>query len=197
MSVSVFLRKNLVAVIGVALPLLLVLLLVALRGITASRIPEPRHDLLIVSQSYGNTPVEFSVERGKLKIRYLPAKEGSGQLVRKAPELLYLDVDRLAVRPIIVELPVGQDGQLSDQTQTLELPELVGLTLSADSVAPDGYRFERAERSSGGLFGELFGGSYRSRYVLAKDGRRIKLPDTEDRYNVKLIGWVVGGELGE
>lgn len=189
MSAAAFLKRNFVAVLGVALPLLLVLILVASRSFTVSRVAPPAHDLLLVANSYNNALLEFRVEQGKLIVRYMPAKESTGVRARSTPELLYLDVSRQAVRPITIELPVDEDGLLSQKAQPIEVPELADLTLSAESVSPDGYRFERAQRS-GGLFHDLFGGRSRYQYVLAKDGRRIALPDTEQRYNVTLVAWV-------
>lgn len=196
MSASSFLKRNFVAILGVTLPLLLVVALLISRSVSFSSIAPPAHDLLLVANNYGSTLLEFRVERGKLVVRYLPVKEVAGMRMRPTPELLYLDVDRQAVRPIAIELPVDEDGSLSEKAQIIEVPELAGLTLSADSVSPDGYRFERVSRS-GGLFTEFFGGNYRYRYALVKDGKRIGLQSMEQYYNVDLVAWVIDGEPGK
>lgn len=196
MSVSHFLKRNFVAILGVALPLLLVLVLLISRSVSVSSVAPPTHDLLLTANNYGSALLEFRVEQGKLVVRYVPIKETAGMRARPAPELLYLDAGRQAVRPITIELPVDEDGSLSEKAQIIEVPELAGLSLSADSVSPDGYRFERVSRS-GGLFTEFFGGNYRYRYALVKDGRRIGLQSMEQYYNVDLVAWVIDGEPGK
>ena len=197
MSIPAFLRKNIVAVIGVVLPLLLVLLLAGVRGIATLTVPEPAHDLLLASQGYGDRLLEFSVEHGALRIRYLPPPPEAEWPWQTDPRLYYLDVARQVLRPIAIELPRDPDGRLSAQPRQLELPELAGLALSADSVAPDGYRFEPAGRYQDGLFGVLFGSGYRRHYALVKNGRRIVLPVLADHHDLRPVGWVIAGELEE
>jgi hypothetical protein len=196
MSAAAFLKRNFVVVIGVALPTLLVLFLAVVRGAQISSVPDPRYDLVFASNTYGSPQLEFSVEAGKLKVRYLPPPEDQmRQAVRVVPELFYLDVGRLAVRKIPVELPVDAGGQLAGQVQALDVPQLADLELDPSSIAPDGYRFEYAS-SSGGLLTGIWGGNGdRYRHVLKKDGRRIKVPDTVHRYDARVVGWVVGGTL--
>jgi len=193
MAMSAFLRRNLVPVLGLALPLLLVLALALSRSIVAARVAPPAYDLLLVSSSYVGIPLEFSVEQGRLQVRYLPGEEATRLRLRTLPQLLYLDVNRFAVRAVPLVLPVDEDGQLPQQVLSIDVPELAGLTLSADSVAPDGYRFERVQQS-GGLFQDLFGGRSPYQYVLAKGGRRIALHDAEQRNNIALLAWVIAGD---
>lgn len=197
MSVGAFLKRNFVVVLGVALPSALVLFLVIVRGMSISSVPDPRHDLLFTTGSYGDSQLEFSVEGGRLKVRYLPPAEGRARpAVASRPELYYLDVDRLTARKIPIELPLDEKGELVDRVQVLDVPMLANLELDPSSLAPDGYRFEYSS-FNGGLLTDLWGGRGRYGYVLQKDGRRIKVPDAAYRYDVRLVGWVVGGELAE
>lgn len=199
MSVARVLKNNAVAVIGVALPLLLVLALVLLRALPAAQVPDPRHDLVLASGIDRGSQLDVEVREGRLYVRYRPVPPGQENYFAhgQPPELYYLDVDRMSLQRIPLELPVADDGRLSDQAQTLDVPLLAEVRLDPASVAPDGYRFEYDSGSGGGLLTGLWGGGYRYRHVLAKDGRRIKVPETADRYNTRLVGWVVAGELQE
>lgn len=197
MSVVGFLKRNFVVVLGVALPSALVLFLVIVRGMSISSVPDPRYDLLFTTGNHGDSPLEFSVEGGRLKVRYLPPAEGRTRpATASRPELYYLDVERLAARKIPIELPVDEKGELVDRVQVLDVPMVAGLELDPSSMAPDGYQFEYS-RSNGGLLTDIWGGRGRYGYVLHKDGRRIKVPDTSYRYGVRLVGWVVAGELAD
>ena len=191
------LSDNLVIVVGVSLPLLLVLFFVLARGLPASRVADPRHDLIFASNYYDHqtNSLEFSVVEGQLKVRYFPESFGDQgrALVRPRPQLHYFDVSRRAVRDIPVELPVDGEGRLAERIQYIDVPALDGLQLDPGNTAPDGYRFEAMRRQGRGLFTELLvgGGSYRNGPVLEKEGRRIEIPTDAPYYSSRAIGWVV------
>ncbi len=188
-------------VVGVSLPLLLVLFFVLARGLPASRVPDPRHDLVFASHYYDHqtNTLEFSVVDGRLKVRYFPApaNEQGRAILRPRPQLHYFDVSRQAVRDIPVELPVNEQGRLADTIQYIDVPALDGLELAPGNTAPDGYRFEATRRHGAGLFTELLvGGRHRNGPVLEKDGRRIEIPTDAPYYNTRAIGWMIEGGEG-
>ena len=79
----------------------------------------------------------------------------------------------------------------------IDVPDLAELEVDSSSLAPDGYRFSGgADGYGGNVFGGLFFGSslYRVQAELVKDGRSIRLPNTEDAYygnTVRFVGWVL------
>lgn len=200
MSAKEFLKENFVIVIGVTLPLLLVLFFVVARELPEARVPDPQYDLLFAKNYPNNstTRLNFNVINGKLQVRYFPEQRNeTGYVInRTVPELYYYDASKNSARKIPVELPVDENGQVSDKVQTIEVPMVADLTLEAGTTAPDGYKFAYNSRSHGGLMTEIMVGSHRRhRYTLEKDGRHVELPADMYYYNTHAIGWVIDGEL--
>jgi hypothetical protein len=93
------------------------------------------------------------------------------------------------------DIELGAPTQMASDAEPLRMPvaALEGVRVSADPVAPDGYRLQPP--STGGR-GVLFGmGRPRPRVVLVKQGRvvRIDLPpsDTDPFGPIQVVGWVV------
>ena len=63
-------------------------------------------------------------------------------------------------------------------------------------MAPDGYEFSTgtSEYSRPLFTGMFYGSRYRTQAILRKNGRSIRLPNTDDHYYrgaTQFIGWVV------
>ncbi|NND64597.1 MAG: hypothetical protein HKM24_01415, partial [Gammaproteobacteria bacterium] len=171
MKAKEFFQENFVIIIGVSLPLLLVLFFVVARGLPDMRVPAPQYDLVFAKNYYhggSNNRLGFSVDGGKLKVRYFPEKRNPNGYVtnQTVPELFYFDIDKKSVREINIELPVDKDSQLSEAVQYIDVPAVANLKLEPGDTAPDGYQFTYKSRNRGGLFGELMVGySYRRGHV--------------------------------
>ena len=110
-----------------------------------------------------------------------------------------------AVREIALPLPPGlapNSGRPVEAEQTpsvtpIDVPDLAELAVDSSSLAPDGYTFRSGADSYGGnVFDGLFFGSsrYQIQAELIKDGRSIRLPNTDGAYygnTVRFVGWVL------
>ena len=189
-----FLRKNLMIVVSIALPLLVVIffaLATVLPGLFAT---PPAYDLFLTHQgrvfaTESPVKISFVVNGERLSARIV---KSNGSIYGNNPRLFRYDHVSGAVREIsipipenISELPVGSE---------LPVPELARLKISNTLRAPDGYEF-RGYRRGGGLMTEIFGGN-RNRHdvTLAKGGAiiRLRLPASDYWYNeVHFLAWVV------
>ena len=81
-----------------------------------------------------------------------------------------------------------EDGAVTDP----DIDALNRNRLIPDPTSPDGYRFERLSRSSGGgLVGGLFGfGRHRSGYALKKGARVVPINGSSDWSQAQFIAWI-------
>lgn len=194
------LQRNLIAVLGVALPLMLIAVVLAVHGLSRWQADAPEHPVLYVafSEYSGQFRFKFPIDaRGRLTIRYLvpeswkPASPGP-QAETATLALFDACSDSLSTFVVHAPEPLPQPGAFSN----LEVPAaLAELYFRSGAIAPDGYRFERGGYRSGGLFRELFGGGGRVRdNRLIKDGVAFQLPQLDGprhANNQEIIGWVV------
>ena len=81
----------------------------------------------------------------------------------------------------------------------IDVPDLAELAVDSSSLAPDGYTFSTGADGygyGGNVFGGLFFGSsrYQIQAELIKDGRSIRLPNTDGAHygnTVRFVGWVL------
>ena len=193
-----FFKEHGILVAGVALPLIVTGLFVAATQIDRETIEPPIHGVLF-STGYDhhqrtvrqgdsrNCNLRFQVKDGALRFQFTPAKGEDGRCeVHLLPELFLYDPEAQSSRR--VELPSIEN---EDEELDLPVPALQSEKLSKAKESPDGYVFERGRGGSGNFLTDLFGaGSSRNRYVLSKDGQRIRVPETED-YSTAFIAWVL------
>lgn len=195
-----FLRENPTIVFGLGLPLLLVVLFLLISGIPALLVDPPQHDLLYATEYYNyQEGVQISVVDQKVQAIYRGVVQG-GQI----PRLWRYHSKTGAVQEIALVLPpsLTSSGARSVEpgeypiTTSIDIPDLEGLTVDSSSIAPDGYEFSTgSDRYSGNVFGGLFYSSrYRYQATLSKNGRSIRVPNTDNRFyrqETRFIGWVV------
>ena len=160
----------------------------------------PEHDLLYAT-NYGDYPtgVQISVVNGNVQVNYVGSTLGY-----QTPRLWRYNAKTGAVKELPIMLPPGlaPAGQVPVTPQTparvsaINVPDLAGVTVDSSSLAPDGYRFNSAaDGNSRHIFTELFYSSrYRNQAALIKNGRSIRLPNTNEMYYgnyARFIGWVV------
>jgi len=196
MALKKFLKENLVLVMGIALPVLLVILFFLTSILPKSLAEPPQHDLLFSVMRYDYqtaSPVNFDfvVRDGVLYARI--GKVDSQNINRYHRRLVRYDAQTESVR----EIPYDLAG-ISDASEGAEIPveATANLTIDTSSKAPDGYTFESASYSSGGLVSELFFGGYRNQgYRIVKGRAAYRIPSTfgKNHYagNMQFIGWVV------
>ena len=198
-----FIRDNPTIAFGLGLPLALVVLFLAISGIPALLVAPAQHDVLYATNynAYNNAQntLQIAVVGDRVQVSYI----GSTQPYQQ-PRLWRFNPKTGAVKEIALLLPPGltpNTARPADppkvQTVTpIEIPDLAALKVDSSSLAPDGYQFSTgADGYSGRPFTGLF---YPSRYghqaELVKNGRSIRLPNSEGAYygnTVRFIGWVI------
>jgi len=197
-----FVRRNFAAVLGVALPLLLIAVVLTVHGVSRWRAEAPAHPVLYVafSESSGQYRFKFPIDaRGRLALRYRMPKAGDAVVAKAASEtatLALYDAHAEALSTFVVAAPEPLPGP--GEAVALAVPDaLAELRFRAGAIAPDGYRFEVGGWRSGGLFRELFGAGGRDRgNRLARDGIAYPVPELDGRRyanSTQVIGWVVDG----
>lgn len=198
-----FFRDNPTIAFGLGLPILLVVLFLAISGIPVLLVAPAQHDVLYATNYnyYNNAQntLQIAVVGDRVQVNYV----GSNQPYQN-PRLWRFNPKTGAVKEIALFLPPGlapNTGRPVEATTAptvtpIEVPDLAGLKVDSSSLAPDGYAFSTgADGYSGRVFTGLFYSSrYQSQAELVKNGRSIRLPNTDGAYygnTVRFIGWVV------
>jgi hypothetical protein len=189
-----FLRKNLMIVVSVALPLLVVIFFALASVLPGFYSTPPEYDLLLAL--HGRSTAKTSPVRISLMVK----DEQLSAVVVKWEKSSYDNNPRLfryhhltgEVREISIPLPENV-ADLEEGSEIL-IPGLENTRINEAIRAPDGYEY-RGRRRGGGFMTELFGGSRnRTDVSIAKNGAivRVRLPTLDYWYNdVRLIGWVI------
>jgi hypothetical protein len=198
-----FIRENPTIAFGLGLPLLLVVLFLAISGIPTLFVAPAQYDVLYATNTHNNT-YQIAVTSGQVRVDFI-GKNLAIQPYEK-PRLWRFNPRTGAVREIALLFPPGLAPQSGTQPFAptpappqvipIEVPDLAGIKVDSSSLAPDGYQFSTgADGNSGHVFSNMFyGSSYRSHGELVKNGRSIRLPNTDGvnyGYNLRFIGWVV------
>ena len=198
-----FIRNNPTIAFGLGLPLVLVVLFLLISGIPALVVAPPQHDVLYATNynHYNNVTNGFqiAVVGDRVQVNYY----GNTQPYQQ-PRLWRFNPKTGAVKEIALMLPAGllpNTGRTAEAEKVptvspIELPDLATLKVDSSSLAPDGYQFSTSyDGYSRNIFAGLFYSSrYRSQAELVKNGRSIRLPNTDGAYygnSVRFIGWVV------
>jgi hypothetical protein len=189
-----FLRKNLMIVVSVALPLLVVIFFALASVLPGLYSTPPAHDLLLALHGRG------TAKTSPVRISLMIKNEHLSAVVVKSEKSTYDNNPRLfryhhltgEVREIGIPLP--EDIVDLEEGSEILIPGLENTRISGAIRAPDGYEY-RGRRRGGGFMTELFGGSRnRTDVSIAKNGAivRVRLPTLDYWYNdVRLIGWVI------
>jgi hypothetical protein len=185
-----FLKTNIVLVVGVALPLLLMAFFYLAQRASVAGIDPPGYDAVIAvdyHDRWTDYPYRIGVDEGKLVVRYRPGAGGKSE-DRRAPRLYVVDHATHDARALDIDFGSVEDGAVTDP----DIDALNRNRLIPDPTSPDGYRFERLSRSSGGgLVGGLFGfGRHRSGYALKKGARVVPINGSSDWGQAQFIAWI-------
>ncbi len=198
-----FLRDNPTIAFGLGLPLVLVVLFLLISGIPALIVAPPQHDVLYATNynHYNNAPNGFqiAVVGNEVQVNYY----GNTQAYQN-PRLWRFNPQTGAVKEIALMLPPGlapNTGRPAEAEKTptvtpINVADLAGVKVDSSSLAPDGYQFSTAaDGYSRHVFtGMFYSSRYRYQAELIKNGRSIRLPNTDGAYygnSVRFVGWVV------
>ena len=198
-----FIRENPTITFGLGLPLVLVVLFLLISGIPTLVVAPPQHEVLYATNynHYNHAPNGFqiAVVGDRVQVNYYGNTQGY-----QHPRLWRFNPKTGAVKEITLMLPPGllpNTGRPADAEKTatvtpIEVPDLATLKVDSSSLSPDGYQFSTsADGYSRHFFTSMFYSSrYRYQAELIKNGRSIRLPNTDGAYygnSVRFIGWVV------
>lgn len=190
-----FLKENFVLVLGISLPMLLVIGVMALQGITKATTVAPQYSVVFSHGGSYASNQSFDIEiedDGQLTISFEVDDSLNESHLRSELEMtLYLyDPKDGSVSKFKLEEP---DDYEKDREYSIQVPAaLAELRFDDSETSPDGYSFERKTRhSSGGFFTEIFGyHRYRNDMALVKNGYIHDIPEAPSYYNTQFIGWV-------
>ena len=192
-----FLRKNMMIVVSIALPLLVILFFALASVLPGLYTTPPAYDFLLTLQGVATAKtarvrIDLTVTDGQLKA---VASQTDGSYYDNYPRLFRYHHLTGEVTEISIPIPENITG--SDDGSDIPIPELAGLRVSDKLRAPDGYEFNGSRRG-GGFVTELFGGSRKHNDVrISKTGVvvRVRLPTSDYWYNgARFLGWVLNGE---
>ena len=198
-----FIKKNLVLVAGITLPVLLIISFLILTHAPRIALEPPQYDFLVVGYRYDhqhlrNYYLNFEVKDGKLRGRVTPKDDTSTYQNQQHARIFRYDANDNSFEEISYDLPDGLE-DLEKQT-TFQVAETSGLSLDKKTKSPDNYSFEYlGYRGRGGLLGEVFGMGrrYDNQYVLSKNGAYFDLPQPASLppyyygHNLTFLGWVI------
>ena len=193
-----FIRKNLMIVVSIALPLLVVLIFALASMLPGLYSTPPAHDLLLSFEGRATAKttrvrINLSVVDGQLKAVTSPLDKTHYD---NYPRLFRYHSLSGEITEISIPLP-DNITELKDGTE-IPIPELAGVRVSDRLKAPDGYEFSGRRRGGGGFITEMFGGSRNRNDVrISKNGAviRVRLPTSDYWYNnPRFVGWVLSGE---
>ena len=199
-----WIRKNLVLVAGIVLPVLLIAGFLVLERLPTALAEPPRHDFLVVAYRYdAQRPrtfhLDFQVREGRLDGIVRPSSDERAYAHNQHASLFRYSARERHWSEIVYTLPEAAD--TAEEPLTFAVTEAADLALDSAAVAPDGYAFEYlGYRGSGGLLGELFGMRSRrgNEYALSKGCAVFHLPNlpSPGYYygdNLKFLGWLGDG----
>ncbi|MEM7314347.1 MAG: hypothetical protein AAF497_14460 [Planctomycetota bacterium] len=195
-----FIQENPTIAYGLGLPLLIVVIFLVISGLPRLFVDDPQYELLYATgiHSYPNV-IQVVVVDQKVQVIHQSTPYGN-----QRPRLWRYDPKTGGVREIGIILPPAPDqpgnrtGMAFEATEQtiLDVPDLADLTLDPSSVAPDGYEFRGGDsRYSRNFFSGLFySRRYNNEAVLRKNGRSVRLPNSNDTYysrNTQFVGWIL------
>jgi hypothetical protein len=196
-----FVKRNLVAIVGVSLPLLLIAFVLAFHGIARMTTEKPAYPVLYAAfdDGYGPAFYDFDIDSdGRLEIAFVTPEHSMPVAGRRHGDatLALFDPRSDALTTFAVAAP---ENPTPGRRIELDVPEaLAARTFSAARTAPDGYRFEPQGRRRGGLLRELFGGSGGPRHHrLVRDGVSFRVPGVDGApgaWREVFVGWAVDGD---
>ncbi len=192
-----FIKENLVLVIGLALPVLLIVLFFAATVIPKIYSTPPQYEVLFSVQDYGyqNKPdytIDFNVKNQQLMVKV--KKTDGKDNYYNSKKLMAYDAKTEVMREITIDTSQFVDSKSAGDTEIL-LAETKNMTIDTAMVAPDGYMMENQRYGNNGLVGGLFGGGgYNSGYRLKKGSVGYKINTLQNNYyydQLHFIGWVL------
>jgi hypothetical protein len=194
MPLKNFIKENFVLVVGLALPVLLVVLFFVASVLPKSMVEPPRYEMLFTQTRYDSQSpynVDFFVKNGVLKAHVWKVTQPGAMVNRK--KLMAYDGKTQSVREIPYD--VSKVGDAPNMAE-ISLDEFKNMKVDGSSKSPDGFEFENGGYGSGGLVTDLFAGGYHSGTPRLKKGSAVfKISEGSNTnyygYDIQFIGWII------
>lgn len=190
-----FIKENIVLVVGLAFPLLLILVFMASTVIPKAMSVPPQYEMLFTTRvyDYQNTTdywLDYAVRNQQLVIK-VTQRDGKN-LNHDLKRLMAYDAKTDTVR----EITFDAEKVVASATDGVAiLHETEHMVIDTAIVSPDGYTLSGPSYGGGGMVGGMFGGGYRdSGFRLKKGTVSYKIPNTQQHYyynQLQFIGWVI------
>jgi hypothetical protein len=186
-----WIKENLVLVIGLALPVLLIVLFFVAAVIPKAMGTPPQYEMLFTTMKYEyeNSPdylLDFVVKDQHLMVK-AKKNDDKGKNFNSKKLMAYHGKTETA-REITIDASKFLVGEVV-------LEETKNFSIDTSPVSPDGFTLEGPNYNSSGLVGDLFGGGNRnSGYRIKKGSIGYKVPNPQPDYyynQVQFIGWLV------
>ena len=197
MPLKNFIKENFVLVVGLALPVLLIVLFFVASVLPKAIAVPPQYKMLFIETRYDMNQnqhypydADFFVKDGVLKAHVWKVQEQNG-INRK--KIMAYD----GKTQTVLEIPYDLSKISAVQNQAdIVLDEFKNMKLDSSNKAPDGYEFEGSGYNSSGMVTDLFGGGYRSSTPrIVKNAIVFKIPNNSNNNyysnNIQFLGWVI------
>lgn len=194
-----FLKRNFVLVLGLSLPLLLIVSLLLMHGITRMLAEKPAYPVLYVAFDTTFAELYWDIDiddAGRLDLGFRLPEDGVAHTRRHPADATIALYDAAEGELTTFRLDAPDNPPLGERVE-IGVPEALAERVFDDSVvAPDGYRLQLGGYGGGGLLGELFASGRRPRHHrLVSDGASIRVPDVDSRARAyrydAFLGWEV------
>jgi hypothetical protein len=186
-----WIKENLVLAVGLALPLLLILLFFLATVVPKSFGTPPQYEMLFttVKYDYQNKPEVVLSFNVKNKALMVTAKKSDDKNNANFTKLMAYDAKTETLREIAIDTSKLNNGA------EVPVEEIKNVAIDTSSVSPDGYALEGPNYGGSGLVGGLFGGGYHnSGYRLKKGSVGYKVPNQQPDYyynQLQFVGWMI------
>lgn len=206
------LKDNLFIVLGIALPVLLIASVLAVRAVTLWSVADPQLTLLYIENHEKHLfSLSADATRGTVRIDYKPDED---EYISRSNDRLIIhlfhpgksiDLPREAVThegwdTDYQVLTSGHHIKITfrpddyDTSREAKLAYLGDRLRHSDRTAPDGYSFrERDYEHRHAMMGIFSPGIDNSRYILEKGARQIAVP-AERGHHIRFLGWLSPGK---
>jgi hypothetical protein len=181
-------KKNPALFIGLALPLLMILIFSGIPFIASFVVEPPQYNFIYSYNNYNDINGKLKVIDGQLILQ----AHNTWQEPREAQQTLYLvHVDSKKSTKLNLRLEKGETSLIPPRETRNFIVEGVSLKeLDTSNLSPDGYKItSETETIFALLF--FFGNNTRQSLSIKKSGRTVNIPLPESRYGGKFEGWII------
>ncbi len=188
-TIKRILNENLIPVIGLALPILLIVIFYLAAILPKMLVKSPKIDFLYLTTAYPHDGITTEVKDGTLTIRITPEVQ-KGRL--PLPRLFRFNAKTLTSTEIPIHLSSVPGIVVANKNEVLNIPEIKELKLDTQEVGPDGYKAEISSPNAGGV-ANLFLLNTKRTLLISKNGNVINVSDEKNNDNyksIKFLGWI-------